>query len=65
MMAFSQRYWTENFAPLLAEDERHIKRVRRLVSVQIGEAACRTHWERGLTMTVTEGLDVGCGIAAP
>ena len=60
MMAFSQRYWTLHFAPLLADEQRHVDKVCKLVALQIGAPAMRLHWERGLTLPMSEALDLGC-----
>ncbi len=60
VMAFSQRYWEHHFTPLQPDEQRHVDKVCRLVAVQIGASAMRAHWERGLTIPMSEGLDLGC-----
>jgi predicted ATPase len=60
IMAFSQRYWTLHFAPLLPDEQRHVDKVCKLVALQIGAPAMRLHWERGLTLPMSEALDLGC-----
>ncbi len=64
-MAFSQKYWVDQFGPLQAADERGVDKIRRLVSVQVGAARWQALWRRGLGMTLHEGLALGCGEAEP
>jgi hypothetical protein len=52
MMASSQRYWGHHFTPLTPGEQRHVHRVCRLVAAQIGDAAGRRQWERGMTTSI-------------
>jgi hypothetical protein len=60
MMAFAQRYWLDRFGPVAPSDQRHIEKIRRMVSLQIGAAAWDDEWARGLSWSLGEGLDEAC-----
>ena len=64
MMAFSQRYWTDNFGALVAGDLRYVEQVRRLIRVQIGAAAVDRHWARGLELPLAAALECAAGSLA-
>jgi predicted ATPase len=61
LIAFSQKYWVDQFGPLQAADERGVEKIRRLVCVQIGAARWQVLWRRGLGLPVHEGFALGCG----
>ena len=63
MMAFSQKYWVDQFGPLHPGDERGIELVRRLVVRQLGEARWHALWREGLSLPVHEGIRLGTGEA--
>ena len=65
MMAYSARYWTTNFSPLIASDLRYVEQVRRLIRVQIGAAATERAWASAASMTLAEALDLAAQSLQP
>jgi predicted ATPase len=59
LMAYSSRYWVEQFGPLNAADTRSVARVRRLVATQVGVARLEALWSQGLALAETEALRLG------
>ena len=56
LMAFSENHWTSHFGPLTLADERHVRRVRRLVACQLGAAQLRLLWAEGAQLTLHEAV---------
>jgi len=50
LMAFAMRFWTDSMGPLRADDQRYLRRVRRLVQLQVGRARADTAWREGLLL---------------
>ena len=61
LMAFSQRYWRDHFGELPPAERSEMRRVVRLIELQIGTAPVAALWARGLALTEARGLALGCG----
>jgi predicted ATPase len=57
LMAFATRFWTDSMGPLRADDQRYLRRVRRLVQLQMGDGPTDAAWHEGLR------LDLGGAVA--
>ena len=53
----AEHFWTAHMGGLHADDRRDLRRVRRLVVVQIGAAATTRRWQAGREMPVAEVVD--------
>jgi tetratricopeptide (TPR) repeat protein len=58
VMAFASVFWTSQFGPLGAEDERHIRRLRRLVAWQTGPAQAEALWQQGQALDVASAVQL-------
>jgi predicted ATPase len=56
LMAFAERYWTRHFAALSRDDEAEVRRVRRLVRVQVGRATAQAAWVEGAGWTLSQAV---------
>ncbi len=56
LMAFASVFWTRQFGPLVQEDERHIRRLRGVVTRQIGAQRCEALWHQGLALDVASAV---------
>jgi len=61
LMAFSRKYWIDQFGALDADDEAYVERVRRVGVALLGAERWQALWAQGLAMSTGEGLDLGCG----
>lgn len=57
LMAFAAVFWGSQFGPLVAADRHHLRRVRRLATVQLGRERAQRLWAQG------EALDVASAVA--
>jgi len=57
-MAFAAQFWETGFGPLGRHDQQYIRRVRALVTAQVGAARAQALWAEG------QGLDVARAVAS-
>lgn len=66
VMGFAQAFYLAHYGPLGPEDTREARRTRRLVQVQIGQAATDVHWAEGAEDTLDLLLtQLPLGLPAP
>lgn len=58
LMAFAAQFWETGFGPLGRHDQQYIRRVRALVTAQVGAARAQALWAEG------QGLDVARAVAS-
>lgn len=56
LMAFIAGYWITHFGPLGRGDHLDIRRVRRLVEVQVGKPRCAACWAEGERLTLGDAV---------
>ena len=61
LMAFSQRYWTEHFGDIWADDEAYVAKVRASVERRVGKRAWTTLWARGWALAFSEVIALAGG----
>ena len=64
LMSFALHYWQRNFGPLARSDQPHLRRVRRLVAVQIGAARHDALWADGAAMPLARAVALALDDAA-
>jgi tetratricopeptide (TPR) repeat protein len=56
LVAFASRFWQATYGPLTRNDRLSMRRVRRLVSAQLGTAAAETYWIDGACMDLPRAV---------
>jgi len=56
MMGFAAMYWRSHFGPLTDDDQLDLRRVRRLVAVQIGPAATTAAFAEGERLSLADAV---------
>ena len=55
-MSFAAHFWQRHFGPLAHSDQPHLRRVRRLVAVQLSAARHDALWAEGAAMPLAQAL---------
>ncbi len=56
LMSFALHFWQRHFGPIGRSDQPHLRRVRRLVAVQLGAARHDALWAEGAAMPLAQAV---------
>jgi len=56
LMGFAAAFWRERFGELVATDQRHLVRIRRLCARQLSAARVATAWQEGERMQLPQAV---------
>ena len=56
LMSFAAHFWQRHFGPLGRSDQPHLRRLRRLVSVQLGAARHDALWAEGASLPLAQAV---------
>ncbi|MBL8315327.1 MAG: hypothetical protein JNK55_16425 [Rubrivivax sp.] len=58
LMGFAATFWQSNFGPLGRADEAYVRRVRVLVSAQVGAARAQALWVEGVSLDMARAMAI-------
>lgn len=64
LMGFAARFWAERFGALTATDRHDLRRVQRLVAVQVGAARAQALHAEGEAMALSDAVRLALGTSA-